>query len=76
MSDGPEQVDERIEAGNDALGRLVHLDVTTILRYEVEVHTSSRMARPAYIAYAGDNGCENKFRTRNSASERSDVPGR
>ena len=57
MSDGPEQVDERIEAGNDALGRLVHLDVTTILRYEVEVHTSSRMARPAYIAYAGDNGC-------------------
>ena len=31
MSDGPEQVDERIKAGNDALGRLVHLDVTTIL---------------------------------------------
>ena len=36
MSDGPEQVDERIEAGNDALGRLVHLDVTRVSTYEPE----------------------------------------
>jgi hypothetical protein len=32
MFDGLEQVDERIKAGNDALGRLVDFDVTRILR--------------------------------------------
>jgi len=39
MFDGLEQVDERIKAGNDTLGRLVHFDVTTILRLEVEDDT-------------------------------------
>jgi len=29
---GPEQVDERIKAGDNALGRLVHLNVTKMLR--------------------------------------------
>ena len=39
MFDGPEQVDERIKAGNDALGRLAHLNVTKILRQELDNDT-------------------------------------
>ena len=42
MFDRLEQVDKRIKAGNDALGRLVHLDVTRMLRYELENDTYNK----------------------------------
>ena len=61
--DRPEQVDECVIAVHDNLqvGRLVRLDVARVRTRELEKSlTASRMARPAYIAFTGENCCKNR----------------
>jgi hypothetical protein len=42
MFDGLEQVDERVIAGSDALGRLVRFDVTKVPTWALENDTYSK----------------------------------
>jgi len=61
MLDRLEQVGECVIGVNDDLGRLVRLDVTRIRTRELEKSlTASRIARPAYIAFTGENRCKNR----------------